>query len=44
MRLISSKVFYFICSVLVWIGVSIVSTACFTFFYQPKVPNELLKK
>lgn len=40
----NAKLFYFFCTVLVWIGVSIVSTACALFWYQPKVPSELLKK
>ncbi|MBW7477658.1 cyclic lactone autoinducer peptide [Paenibacillus oenotherae] len=44
MNRLSTKLLYFVCSVLVWIGVSIVSTACSAWLYQPKVPSELLKK
>lgn len=44
MNRLSSKLFYFICSILVWVGVVFVSTACMWLFHQPKVPDDLLKK
>ncbi|CAH1212717.1 hypothetical protein PAECIP111893_03587 [Paenibacillus plantiphilus] len=44
MNRLSSKLFYLICTILVWVGVVFVSTACAWILYQPKVPQELLKK